>query len=278
VRTFCRALIVAASAMLLAPAAQADEASTYYHKAMAYKKVGKIEEAIRELKAALTKRESYAAVHFSLGVLYRQQKKNDLAIQHLERATKLEPKAAQNHYSLGLAYNQAGREDDAVKSLTAAAALAPKDDLIQSSLGTLLIRKDPKKALPYLQAAVTAKPNDAGYLHYLGLAYRKANNNKLALQYLMKSAERKEDATTEFDLGVLYRRMGKQQQAVEHYQTAIRLDPKMAAAYWDVAHMYSQLKREDDAIAAYEKYIKLTGGKSKDVEIARKRVKELKRK
>jgi tetratricopeptide (TPR) repeat protein len=72
--------------------------------------------------------------------------------------------------------------------------------------------------------------------------------------------------------------MGKQDKAIEHYEAAIRLDPKMAAAYWDVAHMYAQKKRDADAVAAYEKYLKVTGGKTGDSDIARKRIKELKKK
>jgi tetratricopeptide (TPR) repeat protein len=270
-----RALLVLGVLLIAAPAL-GDEAATYYHQAMAYKKSGKIEDAIKALKQAIAAREDYAAAHFSIGILYRQRKDNDKAIQHLERATRIDGKNAQAFYSLGLAYHQAGRADDGEKALRTAAKLAPKDDQIQSALGTLLIRKDPKQAIPYLQAAVNAKPTDAGYNHSLGLAYRKANDNKKAEQYLLKSASLKEDATTSFDLGVLYRRMEKKEKAVQHYEDAIRLDPKLAAAYWDVAHIYGQLKREDDAIRSYEKYLELTRGKSKDAEIAKKRIKELK--
>jgi len=49
----------------------------------------------------------------------------------------------------------------------------------------------------------------------------------------------------------------------------------MANAYWDLAHMYTQTKRNKDAVKAYERYLKLRGG-SKDASIARKRIKELK--
>jgi len=254
--------------------AAADEAATYYHKAMAYKQSGKTEDAMRELKRALELREDYAAAHFSLGILYRQKKQTAEAIHHLERAVQLDSKSAQSHFSLGLAYNQAGRNDESMKELTEAAKLAPKDDQIQNSLGTLLIRKDAKLAIPYLQAAVNAKPTDPGYLHSLGLAYRKVNNNKLAEQYLLKSAALREEATTSFDLGVLYRRMNQPDKAAHYYESAIRLDPKLSAAHWDLAHMYQQLKRDDEAVESFEAYLKLQGD-GKDAGIARKRLQEL---
>jgi protein O-GlcNAc transferase len=266
--------VVMSIAVFLAGPALADEASAHYHKAMAYKQRGDVKAAIKELHDALEKREDYAAVHHSLGMLYRQQKNFMKAIYHLERAATLEPKAAQVHYSLGLAYNQAGRTEEAITTLNKAATLAPKDDQIQAALGTLLIRKDPKQAVPHLLAAVAVKPQDPEYLHQLGLAYRKSNDNKNAEKYLRQSWELKEDAGTAFDLGVLYRRLDKQDKAVESYEAAIRLDPKMAPAYWDVGQMYIQMKRSGDAIGSFETYLKLKGD-SKDAEIARKRIKEL---
>jgi tetratricopeptide (TPR) repeat protein len=260
--------------LLGAGAVLADEAATYYHKAMVYKRDGNVEKAIQTLHEALEKREDYAAVHFSLGLLYRQKGNAAKAIYHLERAAQLESKNGEILYSLGLAYHRANRVEDAIQTLTKAAALSPKDDQIQSALGTLLIRKDAKLALPYLEAAVRAKPKEPNYVQQLGLAYRKANNLPLAEKYLLQAAELKEDATTEFNLGVLYRRLDKKDKAITHYESAIRLDPKMAEAYWDVAHLYSQLKRAEDAVTSFETYLKLAGD-SKDASIARKRIQEL---
>ena len=54
--------------------ARADRASTHYHKAMALKRQGKIDEAIAAMRQALEARNDYAAAHRSIGVLYRQRK------------------------------------------------------------------------------------------------------------------------------------------------------------------------------------------------------------
>lgn len=266
-----------ALAILLPGAALADQASAHYHKALALKRQGKVDQAIGELKKALEQREDYAAAHYSIGVLYRQKNEHSKALFHLEKAVRSEPKNAQAHYSLGLAYFQAGRKGDALLSLKRAAELDPKNHQIQHQVGVLLIRSNPKGAIPYLEAAVKAKPDEPDYLHQLGLAYRRAGNLKRAEGYMLQAAAKKEDAKIEFDLGVLYRRMTKPFKAIERYEKAIRLDPKLAPAYWDVAHMYSQAKRPDDAVKAFESYLRLRGD-GKDADIARKRIKELKRK
>lgn len=254
----------------------ADQASAHYHKGLAYKRQGKINLAIQELEKALEQREGYAAAHHSLGMLYRKKGNLTQALNHLEQAARLEPKSGLIQYSLGIAYHRAGRRGDAIVALTKAAKLSPKDHQIQAQLGVLLIRKNPKGAIPYLQAAVKAKPGEADYLHQLGLAYRRTRNLKKAEHYMLKADGIQKSAKLSFDLGVLYRRQEKKFKAIEHYESAIRQDPKLAAAYWDLGHMYTQAKRDDEAIRAYQQYLKLKG-RSKDASIARKRIRELKK-
>ncbi len=276
-RVLAQLMVMVVSVLCFNSAAYADEASSYYRKALAYKRQGNVDQAIDSLKKALELRENYAAAHQSLGILYRKKNKLGQAIQHLKVAARLESKSAEIQYSLGLAYLMDRRVKPALKAMRRAAALKPKDAQIQAGLGTLLIREDPKQATVHLLRAVKAKPNDHEYVQQLGLAFRKAKKFKQAEKYLLKSASMKEDASTEFNLGVLYRRMEKSAKAVTHYEEAIRLDPKMAPAFWDVAHMYTQLKRHDDAIKAYEHYLELKGH-GRDAPIARKRIKELKQK
>lgn len=257
--------------------AWADEAATHYHKAMAYKKANKIDEAMGELHKAISLREDYAAAHYSLGILYRQKKQMEPAIMHLERAVKIDPKAAPAHYSLGIAYQQINKTEEALAEMQRAVELDNKDIQSRAQLGMLLIRKDPKLAIPHLETVVKAKPDDAEYVHQLGLAYRKANRNKEAEQYLLKAAGMKDNSETEFDLGVLYRRQNKHEQAAEHYEKAIKLDAKMAPAYWDLGHTYEQLKRYDEATQSFNMYLKLQGD-AKDAHIARLRIQEIKEK
>jgi len=285
------ALLIITVLLLTTHPAQADEASSLYHQAMAYKKQHKYNDAIVKLKAAIVARDDYAAAHYSLGILYRKQKKNDKAIKHLERATKLEGQSGKIFYSLGLAYYAAGQKKKALTALDKAAAMEPNNDQLVASLGTLLIRFDPERALRHLHHAVKLKPQDGGHLHQLGLAYRraagrafrqrkKAKGDKYMAQaekYLVQAtAFLDKNAKLHFDLGVLYRRLERTKKAVHHYERALELNPKLAAAWWDLGHMYANDKRNDDAVKAYQKYIDLKGG-SKDASIARKRLKELKK-
>jgi tetratricopeptide (TPR) repeat protein len=268
--------------------ARADLAATHYHKAMAQKRQGKLADAIGSLKKALEVRGDYAAAHRSIAILYRKKKNYEKAVFHGERAVALQPESAETLYSLALCYHYAGRKDDARSTLKKAAKLKPDDPQIRFTLGVSLIRRDPAEALPHLQAAVKAMPNDADYLHQLGLAHRKMTSRltktedaakraihyKKAEQHLERAAALKPSAALEFDLGVLYRRTDRALRAITHYEKAIKLKPTMKAAYWDLGMLYKIAKRYDDSVKAFEKYLSLSGGKGKDADIARMRMQE----
>jgi len=100
-------LCTATALLLLGGPAAADEAATYYHKAMAYKQQGKVDDAIRELRRAIELRQDYAAAHYSLGILYRQKREDQKAIFHLEEGPpRFDPKAAQSHLQPRAGLNQ----------------------------------------------------------------------------------------------------------------------------------------------------------------------------
>ena len=280
-------------AVALAPvAAVADKASAHYHQAMAYKRDGKLPEAIRELEAALQERHDYAAARYSIGILYRKRGAYRKAIYHLEEGIKLEPKNGKMHYSLGLAYWALGTKEYKQRALTAlqrAAELQPKDPKVLGQVGVLMIRRDPERAIQLLTKVVRMK-RSPNHIHQLGLAYRKATtkmtgaaNEKRRAQYLKKAEKYllwalslKQTANLHFDLGALYRRMENTTKAIRHYEAAVKAKPDFAAAWWDLGHMYTRGKRPDEAIDAYQNYVRLKGT-SPDAKIARKRIQDLKK-
>lgn len=273
----------------MSPSAWADRAATYYHKAMAHKKQGQIAKAIEALQQAIAARKDYAEAHRSLGILYRKQGKIDQAVRYLKAAAALQPRSAEVHYSLGLAYFAARKRDLAMTSLAKAVELKPNDARYAAQYGILAIRLSPEVAIRYLKKAVQLSPESADYLHQLGLACRRAatkaarvDNKELrelrlqqAEKYLLEAARRKDDAGLHYDLAVLYRYKGAEAKAIEHYEYAVSLNPKLAAAWWDLGHVYTNAKQFDQAVKAYEQYLKLQS-KSKDAEVARQRIKDLK--
>lgn len=274
-------------ALLSAPA-YADRAAAHYHRGLSLKQQGDIDGALKAFAEALVAREDYAAAHYSIGILYRQKGAHKKAVRHLQRASELDGNNAKILYSLGLAQFSAGERDAATKTLIRAADLSPKDPKILGQAGVILIRTDPARAIGYLTRAVKLDSSDVNNIHQLGLAYRKTSTRltapeqdkkrsehlKQAEKYLRWAASKKQSAAIEFDLGVLYRRLENEREAIIHYQRAVGLDPKMAAAYWDLGHVLRRADRFGEAAAAFEKYIELRAG-TKSAKIARERIKEI---
>ncbi|PID38010.1 MAG: hypothetical protein CSA65_04500 [Proteobacteria bacterium] len=290
--SFVIAVALALAATMLLSSARADRASSYYHQALALKKQRKYKAAIAKLRDALRERDDYAAAHRSLGILYRKLKKNNKAIHHLERATKLSSSSGQAFYSLGLAYYAAGYHKKALAALEKAAALSPKNAQLIATLGSLMMRSDPERALAHLKKAITLDSRNANHYHQLGLAYRRAavralrQKDKSKYDQHLKHAEKQmlvslrmkeSNAGLHFDLGALYRRLSKRDKAIRHYQRAVALKPTLAAAWWDLGHMLKMAKRYSDAIRALQKYVQLRAGTG-SARIAEKRIQELKAK
>ena len=250
-------LFAFALSILLAAPALAGPASDHYTRGLALKKAGKLDEAIAAMNRALEIRADYAAVHQSIGVCYRKKKDYASAEKHLKQAVKLEPRWANAYYSLGLVLFHLNKKDEAIAAMEKAAELDPKDPLPPEQLGVLYGRKDPKKAVLWLNKACQLKPNDARIRHKLGIAHRRAGQFKEAEAALLLAASNSMTAGLAFDLGVMFRRKKEHRKAVIYYKKAIKMDPKMADAPWDLGHVYEVLKEKDNAVKAYEAFLKL---------------------
>jgi len=54
---------------------------------------------------------------------------------------------------------------------------------------------------------------------------------------------------------VVYRQQKRPDDAIPEYQEAVKLDPLLSAAYYDMGLLYSQDRRYDEALGAFKKYL-----------------------
>jgi Flp pilus assembly protein TadD len=100
-------------------------ANVHSAKAVALLKVNDLEQAEKELKAALAADLFHGAAHNNLGTVYFRQKKLYLAAWEFQYAAKLMPTKAEPRNNLGLVFEAVGKLDDAVKSYEEATQLEP---------------------------------------------------------------------------------------------------------------------------------------------------------
>ena len=127
----------------------------------------------------------------------------------------------------GIAAHQAGRLEEAEEAYAAALALAPDHPYASHFLGMLeMERHDLTRAVPRLERAATARPDEPDFHGNLGLAYA---------------------AVDRFD------------DAIAAHRRAIAIHPS-ARAYTNVGLSLLELHRHDDAIAAYDQALALDPG------------------
>jgi Flp pilus assembly protein TadD len=123
---------------------------------------------------------------------------------------------------------------------------------------TLLNLGRPQEALGPLGQAMANRPDNWSYAVTYGYAAARAEQWSDALRGLrIAQALRSDDATTHFDLGLLMHKAGDREGAVREYRTAIGLDGKYAPAWCGLAISLDWLGRTEEAIEAYNTWLRL---------------------
>ena len=140
-----------------------------------------------------------AGAYKDRGGLLVRMRQFDRAIDDLDEAIRLDPKRASAYQNRGAAYNGLGRYEQAVEDLS---------------------------------KAIELDPDNAGAFTNRGLALFALGRYDQSLTDLTRrSSLRRETPIPYFNRAEVCARLGQRDQALEDYNEAIRLDPRMAAAY-----------------------------------------------
>jgi len=113
--------------------------------------------------------------HFTLGALYDENKQKQLSVKEMERAIQLNPGNAPALNYLGYTYAEDGQNlNEAEKLIRRALDIEPEDGFYIDSLGWVYYQKGQyAKAVVQLQRAVNLTGDDPTISEHLGDAYRK---------------------------------------------------------------------------------------------------------
>jgi tetratricopeptide (TPR) repeat protein/tRNA A-37 threonylcarbamoyl transferase component Bud32 len=247
------------------------------------------DEAVAAHKEAIRLAPDVAPAHYNLGVALSAKGDYDGAIAAHKEAIRLDPKDPKAHNNLGVALQAKGNYDGAIAAHKEAIRLDPKNAAAHTNLGAALsgktdyggavaahkeaIRLDPKYALAHynLGGALSAKGDyngaEAAYREAIRHAptYPEAHCN---LGLLLQKRGRLAEALPLLRLGheLGSKRPGWQNPSAKWVangerafaaQEAIRLDPKDAAAHFNLGNALFDGGDRDGAIAAYQEAIRL---------------------
>jgi tetratricopeptide (TPR) repeat protein len=221
-------------------------------------KSGVLQEAAREFEAAARLEPSEKNLGDWAGFLVRRAA-IDPAIAIYRRAIELHAKSAALRIGLGLAYHGRGEYDEAAKWICAAVDLDPNDPRPIPFLGSL-VDTSPKFAPEIsrrLANFVRLYPQNPQAHVYYALSLPKENS--ALIESHLKTAAGLDSTSFEarLHLGILYERLGKDDDAIRVLTEAIDLKPESEAAHYRLARVYQRSGKSALAEREFEKLKRL---------------------
>jgi tetratricopeptide (TPR) repeat protein len=253
---------------------------------------GRSAEALEQLEAAVRLKPQFVEVEMNIGAALIDLGRAAEAVPHFERALTGQYMKAEIHNGLGAAFLQLGRHDEAVAQFEQALALKPELDSARNNLtSTLLQANRGGEAVERLQAAVRAEPNVASRRVALAGAlaatgrnagaieeYRaalalspddpqahaalaglldRAGQKAEALQHAEQALRGRDDAMCHYIVANDLIAQKRFQDAADHLERAVQLDPNFVAARGNLAGAYYYLGRAADAVPHFEAVARL---------------------
>ncbi len=170
---------------------------------------------------------------FSLGQAEHLEFEDDKAVSHLKRAVELDPNFAMAHATLGVAYNNLSKDELSASFITKAFDLkeraSERERFYISAHYYNEVTRDVDKAIEIYEQWVQIYPRDS---------------------------------TPRDNLSLRYEVVGQPEKALASSSEAMRIDPKDAYAYQNVATAYIHLNRFDEARAVADRAVAQKIGRS----------------
>lgn len=118
-----------------------------------------------------------------------------------------------------------------------------------------IYKKDYEKSLVNFELAAHLDPYNGRILHELGTNYYILKNFNEAEKVLQRSKKYSSDASTFYNLGLVYSKLGYFKEAEDEFKMAIYLNPKYIKAYNHLYWLYYNSHFYDKAIKQFEKLL-----------------------
>lgn len=207
---------------------------------------GKLKEAEQAYRNALRAGPDLPAAYFGLATLLINQDRKKSAYQVLEKMVTQPNMAASGYYSLGLILQQEQKFADAEQAYRKASELVPTDPqpyLRLAEIHETLNRSE--LAEESLRQALKVAPNDAETNRTVAQHYKNKDAIADAIRFYRKAVDVDPDgesaAQTYVEMGDIYFKLEKFEDARDAYIRATEIEPKYGDAYIALGRVYGRL-------------------------------------
>jgi tetratricopeptide (TPR) repeat protein len=184
------------------------------------------------------------------------------AIICYRRAVALEPALAGPNYRMGMLFQNVDQIEEAVKAFAAEVEYHPDDAVAARELGLGLAQLGVHaRAIAQLESLTRRFPGDGANWRALGYAYMRGDRSRDAETALRRAiALPPQSALEHRDLGYVLAATGREDEARAEYRRAIALDPKETGAWVNVANLDRSKGDLEQALAGFREATKRDSG------------------
>jgi len=259
----------------------ARDPKNYLDLARLYWAQGRLSQAIKTLKAAVSKASPHWEIHQLMGALLSKVGRSAEALEHFRCATLLNEDSVATQTGLAIALSESGNHAEAIQHFQKAVDIQPGDATLQHNLGFAFAKdgqneraiphlqraadsghvesiklvaafisefQGKKEARPYLERAVELSPQDADAWEQLGSNHAICKEPEKAIEYYRKAlAANDRKARTHELLAATLAGMGQWEEAEVSMRRAVELAPDNAQINRNLAAILANLGRFDEA-------------------------------
>ncbi len=228
---------------------------------------GQDAEAAQQLQALLNGTAADREIYLALAQIHSQAKRYSDAEAAARKALALSPKPDDQEYAvfvLGSIFERQKKYDLAEEQFKKVLATNPLNTAAANYLGYMLADRGVRleESVRYIKKALELEPNNGAYLDSLGWAYYKMNRYDLAEPPLEKAARLiSNDPTIHQHLGHLYLQMGRELQAEQEWERALKEWPQAVSSDFD-AEQAAKLQKQLDELKLRLAKEKSSGGRN----------------
>jgi tetratricopeptide (TPR) repeat protein len=199
----------------------------HYYLGFIYEQQGDTKKASMEYKQEITNNPGSDKAHNNLGIIYVNEGKMDEAIYHFKKAVDINPDNAMAHSNLGDASYKLGDFNYAISEYEKVLTINPDDAEVHNKIGHILfIKGNTKEAITHLSEALRIKPDLLIAKYRIALALSKQGELEEAVRFFQDVIRIKPDfSEAHNNLGAVLARQGKIDEAIVHFREAIRINP-----------------------------------------------------
>jgi tetratricopeptide (TPR) repeat protein len=210
-----------------------------------YGKVGRDADALEAYVAAAKANPDYLEAAIKVGTGYLRSGIYLDAAKWFNRAVEINDRLLSAYIGLGVAQHESGAADDARLSFEMAAGVEPNSTLLFSEMARLHLRTGAaRQATRYLAPPAIAAPPSAPVGDLL---------NRQIEHYQAAVLERPNYADLHYQLGLLLRHCGRNDEAIGAFYAALRINPNYEKVLTKLGLLLQEVGRHDEALIAFRR-------------------------